>query len=773
MLALVLVELLLIIGVYISYNNKNLDKYAFGKSTSSSNLFAVMIEDTNGNYQQSTNSSFPGYEYFYNHNKSGCMNKNGKKIEDSLLYDQDNKKATIKVNSTSMCYLYFDKYKSTTFADQLIDSGNLWQSNLEGDGYRFTGTNPNNYVCFGTTDKAECIANQEKYMYRIIGVFSDINENSHVKIIKYKQLSETLMWNYSGKDADWENSLLESYLNDSKFLNNATYDYLQNSIWLNKIENWTWSAVNTKTYDAENAIDYSNSTPAKIYLHEMNQSTKTSAVGEWTNPSSKIGLMYVSDYALSLGSSALAITESISDNKDILKTGWIHQSNNDISASEKEHLMSRAGSEWFFVWNIFNDGAIFVNSMSVAEGVRPVFYLTGNQISNSGIGTLEDPFILDDNNTNKLNITLTNFGEKMSIKITKGEGNLYKYCVNKKNSLNDCDWKNITATTIDYTMDSEGTYYVHVVDDMGYIANSLLIYKKTDTLLYNYLIDNYYLYDHTDYYTPLEKSNIFYIGECANSYRYRGTSPNNFICFGTTDSEECKKNYDKYLYRIIEASGGYTKLIKYTQIGPYKWNATNADVNWEDSSLYKGLNGSYFLTNTTYDYMQNDDWISKIADWTWSAVNTKAYEDTENGISYYWIEPKKIMFHELNKCNTYSAGTWTNPVAKIGLLYVNDFTFSMSMNLKSSSADDLKYLKSSWINPNQNDTTKSSKEWSISRLGVLNGYYQAYFISTDGITNGINITSSLGVRPVFYLKDSVKAPKAGDGNINNPFILSE
>ena len=30
------------------------------------------------------------------------------------------------------------------------------------------GTNPDNYVCFGTTDKSACTANQDKYMYRVI-----------------------------------------------------------------------------------------------------------------------------------------------------------------------------------------------------------------------------------------------------------------------------------------------------------------------------------------------------------------------------------------------------------------------------------------------------------------------------------------------------------------------------------------------------------------------------------------------------------------------------
>ena len=63
-----------------------------------------------------------------------------------------------------------------------------------------------------------------------------------------------------------------------------------------------------------------NSSPKGIYLNEMHKtSTETlcknnngGAVncngGAWTNPTSKIGLMYASDYALSLGASALALT---------------------------------------------------------------------------------------------------------------------------------------------------------------------------------------------------------------------------------------------------------------------------------------------------------------------------------------------------------------------------------------------------------------------------------------------------------------------------------
>ena len=300
------------------------------------------------------------------------------------------------------CKLHAD---STPLADKLIASGKLWQSGLDGDGYRYTGsgavgtsTNPNNFICFGTTDKSTCTANQDKYMYRVIGVFSDSNGNNHVKLIKYKQL-KIAKWNDTNADVNWEDSTLYASLNGSGFLTNTTYDYLQNTEWSNRIENWTWSAVNTKTFDGSNGPDYYGGlTPSQIYLHEMNRSTKTNTAGEWTTPSAKIGLMYASDYTLSLGSSALAITGSTLDNKDTLKTGWMHPSNNNTALSPYEWTLSRFGvsSGNFHAWSVYSDGYVDHSTVYSLFSVSPVFYLTTDtKITADGTGSLENPFIIE------------------------------------------------------------------------------------------------------------------------------------------------------------------------------------------------------------------------------------------------------------------------------------------------------------------------------------------------------------------------------------------
>ena len=382
------------------------------------------------------------------------------------------------------CKLSYQIDTAKTLAQNLIDSDWLWQSGLEGDGYRYTGTGitcsyddgkyviaadnqqttpncpkrynytrttissgatnnytysttcpsdtstytyscteldseirsktiPNNFICFGTTSKSECTANQDKYIYRIIGVFSDSNGDNHVKLIKYKQLGR-YKWNSDKTtDVSWENSDMYKGLNGEYFLTNTTYDYMQNTTWSNIIENWTWSAVNTKTNeDLKNNTSYYRSSPTGIYLSEMHKtSTGTLCanystggavncnVGEWTTPTGRIGLMYVSDYALSLGSSALALTRP-DLNMRLLKTGWLHQSNNDTAKYNYEWTLAREGTRGngtFDAWDVTNDGG--VGSYSVVSdmfGVRPVFYLISDvKITDSGDGSLDNPFIIE------------------------------------------------------------------------------------------------------------------------------------------------------------------------------------------------------------------------------------------------------------------------------------------------------------------------------------------------------------------------------------------
>ena len=296
--------------------------------------------------------------------------------------------------------------RSAEIAQYLIDSGSLWQSGLEGDGYRYVGTgevgtdtNPNNFICFGTTDKSECTANQDKYMYRIIGVFSDKSNVNHVKLMKYVQISKEYKWNADYRvDVPWSSSDMKAGLNGNYFLTNNEYNYLQNTTWLSKITDWTWISVNTKT-DSDGGPDYYNGlTPKQIYLHEMNRSGKTSTIGDWDQSTGKIGLMYASDAVLTLGNQSLSITGGTFANQNILKEGWIFPDNNNASDSS-EFTISRfgdGGGGYYYAWSIFI--SIRLSSAGVHStiyAIRPVFYLTNNvKITMDGDGSINNPYMI-------------------------------------------------------------------------------------------------------------------------------------------------------------------------------------------------------------------------------------------------------------------------------------------------------------------------------------------------------------------------------------------
>ena len=157
--------------------------------------------------------------------------------------------------------------------------------------------------------------------------------------------------------------------------------------------------------------------------------------------------------------------------------------------------------------------------------------------------------------------------------LTKGTYNLNKYCINESSTSDNCEWNKISKTSITYTMPSGGTYYVHVIDDAGYIAHSSLTYVVTWD-------SNLTLAENLIKYRDLWQSGLE-----GDGYRFTGsgnatasTSPKNFICFGTTDKSTCTSNPSTYMYRIIgvfadEKGDNHVKLIKYTQLQTaYVWH---------------------------------------------------------------------------------------------------------------------------------------------------------------------------------------------------------
>ena len=223
--------------------------------------------------------------------------------------------------------------------------------------YRYQGTTANNYICFGTTNKNDCVSDTDKYMYRIIG----INESGELKLIKKEALNTSYQWS-SPTGSDWAHCILFTNLNGSAFLENLTY--IPDNTWSARITNSDWHYYTS-----------SDSTASTIAERELEAPTV----------SAKIGLISLTDYAY------VNITPTYSN------TSWIELSKNDSGAPN--------GFDWSITsynsiapWHIGNGGVLGSGTSDAyadaRHSVRPVFFLSASETIASGSGTITDPYIL-------------------------------------------------------------------------------------------------------------------------------------------------------------------------------------------------------------------------------------------------------------------------------------------------------------------------------------------------------------------------------------------
>ena len=95
--------------MYKSSSNKiyKLDNVHLNNA-SSVEMFAIMLEQEDGTYVESSDSTWPTSGYVYNTEKSGCIDMNGNKIESSITYDSSTNIVSVNTEKTSYCYVYFD-----------------------------------------------------------------------------------------------------------------------------------------------------------------------------------------------------------------------------------------------------------------------------------------------------------------------------------------------------------------------------------------------------------------------------------------------------------------------------------------------------------------------------------------------------------------------------------------------------------------------------------------------------------------------------------------
>ena len=228
--------------------------------------------------------------------------------------------------------------------------------------YRYSGANPNNYVCFGT-DEATC---PEDNLYRIIGVFND-----QVKLIK-----STSYGNYAW-DAGNSNTWDASTKPDIYTTLNETYYNTLGSEWQSKIATHSWKVGGMGRDTSATAKDY--------YDTEVGSSSSS------TTDSMKIGLMYVSDYGYGASEEYWNTDLFDYDNDTNRNNNWMYMGVDEWTISRNSGTTDNA----FYVYNTG-----YVNGYNGVYGtlaVRPSFYLESSVVLEGGSGTSADPYRLSVN----------------------------------------------------------------------------------------------------------------------------------------------------------------------------------------------------------------------------------------------------------------------------------------------------------------------------------------------------------------------------------------
>ena len=270
--------------------------------------------------------------------------------------------------------------------------------------YRYSGANPNNYVCFGSNEST-CPTDN---LYRIIGVFGN-----QVKLIKYDYATSALLgtdgdyastgtpnasyykgslttintyyWNNSTKKNTWSESLLNKTNLNTNFINNIGTE------WANKIATTTWKVGGNTYANIRDVI------PATAYQNEIVNPVTTNTTDNATEYSAKIGLMYVSDYGFGADPSAWTTTlynyDGSVNGSTIRSLNWMHM-------GYYEWTLSRIADNSDGAFFVNDDGSVndyYVYNYSVGNysAVRPSFNLESSITYVSGSGSASDPMVIN------------------------------------------------------------------------------------------------------------------------------------------------------------------------------------------------------------------------------------------------------------------------------------------------------------------------------------------------------------------------------------------
>ena len=284
--------------------------------------------------------------------------------------------------------------------------------------------------------------------------------------------------------------------------------------------------------------------------------------------------------------------------------------------------------------------------------------------------------------------------------------------------------------------------------------------------------------------------------------RYMGADPNNYVTFNNE------------LWRIIgvfdvktSANGQVekrVKLIRADSLGNYSWDSSASGVNkgygvneWSQADIMTTLNsGAYWNrtsgtcyngtnnSTTTCNFSSNgltSDAKNLIENAVWNTGTVDGSTNTNsntNAITFYTSERSS------NTGKICSSGTDCNDtvertttwIGQVGLMYPSDYGYATSGGSTTNRQTCLNKELYNWNSVSdcyQNDWLYNSSihQWTLTSVPYSSRSDSIFLVNPSGSVGGTGANLALGVRPVVYLKSSVKIT-GGEGTSTSPYQLS-
>ena len=306
----------------------------------------------------------------------------------------------------------------TTLVDTVkaLSGGSSWSAGASGvyytnsHEYRYIGAEVNNYVSFNND------------LYRIIGVF---DSNSHgvsgtemVKLIRARILggaswgvynTDNSAGEYSGYTNDWTGKSTTSKANLNVLLNEYFYNKTSTSSNYGDCANWTYfySDNSDKTKDCSNIITYGIDSSLRGYIESatwyLYGSGTSQSKQNWylcerggnscttsgpntgdASVTSKMGLMYVSDYLYASG--YYSSTDTTTQQEFYYgNENWLYKGN--------DWTQTPYASGADFTWSVEGGRANPTYAFN-PNGWRPTFYLKSSVYVTGGDGSFDNPYTI-------------------------------------------------------------------------------------------------------------------------------------------------------------------------------------------------------------------------------------------------------------------------------------------------------------------------------------------------------------------------------------------